>query len=402
MRALVISDTHFGAWTGRDLLREERYLERLAPHLDEVDELIVLGDLLDLLFGSLEEALGAADGLLALAQEKLQGKRFVFLAGNHDHHFVVREAETARALAAAGGGNAGGAAEPQPGGLLRRLLEARLEGVEVDIRYPTYRFGDVLLAHGHHLDPHARLSGPLGSRILTRLLWAIAAGGPEDPRTEEDYEAQIGLLTEALYVVAQLPHGTIAQRNVFRAVGRLGATAAPIRRLEALARRLAGRSREASTEELAPNEVTSEHYRQAVAGEGRRQREAKVPAGAAGGPQLGRVVYPGDPRDQAVEAFARAVENLGWAREVDKIVFAHTHQPLADVRSHRDGRVRYWNTGSWIYEPDLSSHDAWVGYMRRAWPGTGVAIDTSEPEPRLVETLADLNPLAGGPGLEPG
>jgi hypothetical protein len=30
MRALVISDTHFGAWTGRDLLREE-FLERLAP-----------------------------------------------------------------------------------------------------------------------------------------------------------------------------------------------------------------------------------------------------------------------------------------------------------------------------------------------------------------------------------
>ena len=31
MRALVISDTHFGAWTGRDLLREEFFLERLAP-----------------------------------------------------------------------------------------------------------------------------------------------------------------------------------------------------------------------------------------------------------------------------------------------------------------------------------------------------------------------------------
>ena len=34
MRALVISDTHFGAWTGRDLLREEFFLERLAPQLE--------------------------------------------------------------------------------------------------------------------------------------------------------------------------------------------------------------------------------------------------------------------------------------------------------------------------------------------------------------------------------
>ena len=34
MRALVISDTHFGAWTGRDLLAEEFFLARLAPQLD--------------------------------------------------------------------------------------------------------------------------------------------------------------------------------------------------------------------------------------------------------------------------------------------------------------------------------------------------------------------------------
>jgi hypothetical protein len=38
MRALVISDTHFGAWTGRDLLREEFFLERLAPQLEGIDE----------------------------------------------------------------------------------------------------------------------------------------------------------------------------------------------------------------------------------------------------------------------------------------------------------------------------------------------------------------------------
>ena len=52
MRALVISDTHFGAWTGRDLLREEFFLERLAPQLEGIDELIFLGDLFDFLFGS--------------------------------------------------------------------------------------------------------------------------------------------------------------------------------------------------------------------------------------------------------------------------------------------------------------------------------------------------------------
>jgi hypothetical protein len=47
-------------------------------------------------------------------------------------------------------------------------------------------------------------------------------------------------------------------------------------------------------------------------------------------------------------------------------VFAHTHQPLDGV-STPEGSVRYWNTGSWIYEPDLSSYDAYVSFC--ATPG---------------------------------
>ena len=92
MRALVISDTHFGAWTGQDILREPENLDLLEPHLD-VDEVIFLGDMFDFLFARQGEAFAAADGLLGLIRDKLQGKRFVFLAGNHDHHVVRREAE---------------------------------------------------------------------------------------------------------------------------------------------------------------------------------------------------------------------------------------------------------------------------------------------------------------------
>src|SRR6476659_9434939 len=94
MRALVISDAHFGAWTGRDLLKEERYLERLEPALEGIDELIFLGDLFDFLFGSVADAIDASDGLLRLIGEKLKGGRLVFIAGNHDHHFVHRDAES--------------------------------------------------------------------------------------------------------------------------------------------------------------------------------------------------------------------------------------------------------------------------------------------------------------------
>ena len=233
LRALVISDTHFGAWTGRDLLREDFFLERLAPQLEGIDELIFLGDLFDFLFGSVAEAVERSAGLLALIAEKMKGKKLVFLAGNHDHHLVHRDAENRleAALAAGEAPSEDGAppAEPPGPAFFQSFLERRLPGVEVEIAYPTYSFAGVLCTHGHYLDPHARLGGSRGSRLLTRTLWAIAAGGPEEPKCIEDYESVITLLTEWLYIAAQMPHGTHAQQNVFRAAqraARLGSTLA--------------------------------------------------------------------------------------------------------------------------------------------------------------------------------
>jgi len=50
----VISDSHFGAWTGEDLLRQPEKLALLEPHLD-VDEVIFLGDLFDFLFATVPD-----------------------------------------------------------------------------------------------------------------------------------------------------------------------------------------------------------------------------------------------------------------------------------------------------------------------------------------------------------
>ncbi|MQA73252.1 MAG: hypothetical protein GEU88_02680 [Solirubrobacterales bacterium] len=401
MRALVLSDTHFGAWTGDALLRHEHHLARLAPQLDDVDELIFLGDLFDFLFGTVEEAFAAADGLFALLREKLQGKRFVFLAGNHDHHLVTREAEDLLELRIATGLPADQlVGELERRRFFRRFLERRLDGVEVDIRYPAYTFGDVLLTHGHYLDPHARASGPVGSRLLTRALWSIAAGGPEEPRTVEDYESMITLLTELLFTIAQLPHGTAAQRAVQHAAQRVGNAAGVVTGPIDAARRLARRGGPSSAPGGGPPAAgrdglpdTSRAYERARTEAGAGPDPSAAAGAAAAGHQLGRVVRASDPIDRSLEAFARVVENLGWARETDKIVFAHTHQPLADGSARTGPRVRYWNTGSWIYEPDLSSHDAYRRYLRYGWPGTAVLIDTEEPEPRLLELLRDENPL---------
>jgi UDP-2,3-diacylglucosamine pyrophosphatase LpxH len=403
LRALVISDTHFGAWTGRDLLREEAFLERLAPQLEGIDELIFLGDLFDFLFGSLGDAVDSSAELLALIAENLPGKRLVFLAGNHDHHLVHRDAENRLEAALAAGERPDDLALTESPGpaFFQSFLERRLPGVEVEIAYPTYAFAGVLCTHGHYLDPHARMSGSRGSKLLTRTLWAIAAGGPEEPTCIEDYESIITLLTEWLYVAAQMPHGTHAQQNVFRTAqraARLGSTLElPVRGARRLVEEV--RSRGAGGDRALPS---SEHFEAVVRDEAARQAREQPLAS----PPFSRPLYPeptvvsrSDPAEHALEAFATVVANLGWDGDAEQIVFAHTHQPLADVRSARGGPTRYWNSGCWIYEPDLGSRAAYGRYLRYAWPGTAIVIDDEEPCPRLVETLADLNPLNGGPGL---
>ncbi|MBV8941318.1 MAG: metallophosphoesterase [Solirubrobacterales bacterium] len=396
MRALVISDTHFGAWTGEDLLCEAENLAVIEPQLD-VDEVILLGDMLDFLFSPLRRALMAAGGLFDLLRDKLQGKKFVFLAGNHDHHLVAREAEEVIELALGAADSAGGLPDTRRGTEgFRRLLERRLEGVQVEIHYPTYTFADVLCTHGHYLDLHARRVGSFPSQLFGRVIWSVSVGRRHAP-TLDDYEATTQLLTGMLFTIAQLPNGTHAQRRVYRTFQSLeraiGAATSPARAVEQLAHRVRQRA-SGRSEGMAEQDVAA--YDDARTQEQERRRRAGAPSGGeAASYALARRVRPSDPVQPAVEAFEQVVTNLGWARDTDKIVFAHTHQPLDGVLGP-SGRWRYWNTGSWIYEPDLSSRRAYTAYLRNAWPGTAVLIDSDAPEPRLLRLRGHLNPITRG------
>jgi UDP-2,3-diacylglucosamine pyrophosphatase LpxH len=381
MRALVISDSHFGAWTGEDLLRQPEKLALLEPHLD-VDEVIFLGDLFDFLFGEVKDCLAAAAGLFDLLCERLQGKRFVFLEGNHDHDLVTRDAETLVELELTVAGSSQRAGDAlQQAASFRRFLQERLEGVEVEIRYPTYTFGDVLCTHGHYLDVHARQHGSGPDRLLGRVIWSIAVGGDHVP-TLADYEATTTLLTGVLFTIAQLPNGTQAQRRVYSGFQALQRAIALSRSPREALESIADRARP-SGEQLQKLESA---YRDARERERERLRRIGAPAGGEASFALARRVRPSDPLERAVEAFEDVLTTLGWAQDTDKIVFAHTHQPLDGVTGP-SGRWRYWNTGSWIYEPDLSSKRAYAAYVRNAWPGTAVLIDTDEPHPRLLRLI---------------
>jgi UDP-2,3-diacylglucosamine pyrophosphatase LpxH len=365
MRALVVSDLHFGAWTGDPVLARPFALERLEPHLDDLDELVLLGDVFDFLFSSVEHAFEQAESFFELVRRKMQGKRVVFLAGNHDHHIVVRTLRSAVETKVASGA-AGEELErvfaAEYRNFFQRFLDRRLAGVESEIVYPTYTVGDVLLTHGHYLDAH--LTGSVPNRILSRASWTIAGGRPNGGIAQEDYEAVIVPLTELLFTVAQMPRGCAVQMGFHRQFERIG----KILRLGTVAEHVARRA------VRKPN--------------GGSWRHRPV--------QLARACDPAEPAPVALAAFGRVVTELGWNRDAEKIVFAHTHQPLDGAVTDACGGVRFWNTGSWIHAPSVGTRGTYVNYLRRAWPGTAVLVDTERPKPFLIEMLADQNPLHGG------
>ena len=206
----------------------------------------------------------------------------------------------------------------------RRILDQRLDGVEVEICYPTYTFAGVLCTHGHYLDFHARRSGTAPGRLLARTLWAIAVGGEEHRPAVQDYEATITLLTALLYTIAQLPNGTQAQRRAFAAFEGLerairGARA-PLRGFE--------HTRSWITEHVdssmrAPAAARSARGRRVPGGplpeEARRRHTGAPTGGEAASHALVRLVHPSDSAVPAVEAIDQVVSNLGWDRETDQI-----------------------------------------------------------------------------------
>src|SRR5919206_95616 len=254
MRALAVSDLHFGAWTGDPVLARDFALGRLEPELEDIDELVLLGDVFDFLFSTVELAFAQAEPFFALLARKLRGKRITFLAGNHDDHIAVRTLRAAVELKVATGA----------------------EGEELERAFA-----------GEHLSFFQRF----------------------------------------------------------------------------MDRRLAGR---------------------------RNGHPARAPA------HRGRACDPAEPPPAALAAFGHVARNLGWDRPTEKIVFAHTHQPLAGATTPACPGTRFWNTGSWIYEPSLRGYDSYLDYLARAWPGTAVLIDTEREEPELLALLDDQNPLTGG------
>jgi 3',5'-cyclic AMP phosphodiesterase CpdA len=316
VRRLIISDLHFGS--GDALLAAPAALDRIEPELAWADELVINGDLLELVFTSLEEAVAAARPFLALANRHVG--RVHYLPGNHDHHLVSLAGDERR-FADVLGTPAPKLFEVAPA---QRLLRALCPDVQIVCAYPLCELDGMRITHGHYVAPHL---GSSDWRLMDRLAWRLT-GEPSRPDrlTVADYEGLIAPLYELMYEIANLPSGRRAQRQFERWLSAIAAIA------------------------RAPQ---------------RASRRISYLAHALGGRGNGGGLAPTDaPAAELLQAMQAVCHNLEIAPGT--VVFGHTHQPLDGVATP-DGAYRLYNSGSWVWDRRLRDTAA---DRASAWPGT--------------------------------
>src|SRR4051794_3818441 len=194
MRTVVLSDLHLGTRTRTDLAAHPEVRASIVHHVRGCDEVLLLGDVLELRDRPLDRALAAAAPFLSELGAAMGNGRVVLVPGNHDHH-LVREAGGSGTAASVMQSIA--AARRGPLGTIRGLL-----GRELVVAYPGWRVADGIWAtHGHYLDAHS--SAPTlecASAALVGLARRRPAGRARCPA---DYEAVLGPAYAVYHGIAQ-------------------------------------------------------------------------------------------------------------------------------------------------------------------------------------------------------
>ena len=375
-RTLIISDLHLGGLSGVDLLRRPALREALLAELDDIDRLVLLGDVLELRHGPPHEALAAARSFFEDLGQALGGDReLVVTAGNHDHLLVCTWLD-ARALQD----------EPEPLGLEQRIDPAEASPMlaqiadwanpaRVSVAYPgLWVRPDVYATHGHFLDCHLTIPTleRIGVGAMGRLLERRPSGETFD--TVEDYEA----LTAPIYawrdaIVRYTRAGPVlngmATGRAWHALGGAGdGNHAPRGR---------GRAGWGSRAMPGGRSVWASALRRRVL-----QGAFPLMVAALNRAGLGPVnvdISRTELRRAGLRAMGEVAARLGLGDSY--VVFGHTHRagPFAgDPESEWRGRAgaRLINSGSWVYDGIfLTSTPGESPY----WPGTCVLVEGSGP-----------------------
>jgi UDP-2,3-diacylglucosamine pyrophosphatase LpxH len=339
IRRLIISDLHFGS--GDDLLRSPAAIERLEPELAWADELVINGDLLELVFASLEDAVGAARPFLSLVNRHVG--RVHYILGNHDHHLVSLAGDERRFCDVLG--------MPGPAAFrvapAERLIHSLCPDVDVISSYPLCELDGMRIMHGHYIAPHIRSSD---WRLMDRLAWYLTGAATRTEQlTVADYESLIAPLYELMYEMANLPSGRRAQQRFERWLN----GAASIARVPQRATR--------------PLASVAQRYR----------RSARL-----------LLDEHDTPTSQVLHAIQAVCRNLDV--QPGTLVMGHTHVALVGA-STLDRRHTVFNCGSWVWDRRARNRPT---YREHGWPGTVLRATGGALELRALLADCDERDLA--------
>jgi predicted phosphodiesterase len=345
----ILSDLHLGTRSQADVLRLRPIRQILFEALEAADEIVLLGDVLELREQPLPDALDVARPFFQDLGEALPGKRVTMLAGNHDHRVVAEWLEELRL----DGKPLGLEQRTSPGASrIAQQLADQMPRNEVELAYPGIWLRPGTYAqHGHYIDAH--MSIPRLEAIAIHATARVAGGLPPPPRTPDDYEAAMTPLYAFAYALAQ---GSSRARRI------LGMD---------LSRRVWHRidsRRDIRSRALRDVAIPSAVWALNRAGMG--PFEARLSGHAL--------------RKSGLTAMNHLMAALGVdAREV---IYGHTHRP-GPLPHDRDWDARLFNTGSWLYEPNLLQTTAGESPY---WPGTVLYVEDDKP-PRLERLLLDVS-----------
>ena len=350
MLTAVLSDLHLGTRSQADVLRHPNIRRILFEALQPADEIVLLGDVVELREQPLPDVLAVALPFFEEMGEALPGRRVTMLAGNHDHRVVGEWLEQLRL----DGKHLGLEERADPAvSRIASTLVSRMPDTTVELAYPGVWLRPGTYAHhGHYIDVH--MSIPRLEAIAVSATARATGGMPPPPRTPDDYEAAMTPLYAFAYALAQ---GSSRARRV------LGMDLS-----RQVWKRLDTRT-DMRTRALRGVAIPSAVWALNRAGMG--PFEAKIT-----GTRL---------RESGLEAMGElaAALQLDDARE---IVFGHTHRP-GPLPRDSDWPARLFNTGSWLYEPNLLQTSAGDSPY---WPGTVLFIEDDKP-PELRRLLLDVS-----------
>src|SRR3954454_17260182 len=149
-RTVVLSDLHLASSGRIDLLRRAEFREPLWAALEGANEVVLLGDVVELRNLPLPAGVEAARPFFDELSEAVGDARVVLVPGNHDHHFLDEWLERRRLDGAA------------PLGLEERIgvdggplaeLVSGMDRAQVELAYPgVWVRPGVYATHGHYLD----------------------------------------------------------------------------------------------------------------------------------------------------------------------------------------------------------------------------------------------------------